>query len=571
MSSPNPSSQPAYTSASNPALVTQAAVVRLPRWALIGLCLSYILAGFVGRQPWKTADISAFGFMRAMVSGESGWMDPQFMGFRPEHDGVLAYWLGGASLSSFGGIMDAALATRLPFMLMLGLVFYATWYAVYHLARQTAAQPLSLAFGGEAKPSDYARAMADAGLLALLACLGLPLLSHEATPSVVQLGLAALMLYAVAAMPYRTLGPAIALMIAAQGLVLSGAPILAVAWCLTGAVLHWLDGSDRAKRWTLILLVVALTSGFVAWVWDAWRWRLDFPQGTFAWKESFKLLFWFGWPALPLALWSLWRWRLQWRRSQPAFHLVWPLAFALIAILSSLALQTAQRSLLLALPALAALAAFALPTLKRSVAALVDWFTLLFFSGCAIVVWVVWISMQTGIPAQPARNVARLAPGFVHEFSPLLFVIALVATAAWGWLVVWRVGRNRAAIWKSLVLPAGGATLSWVLLMTLWLPLLDHARSYAPMVQRIRAEVPKSECVLEYGLNAAKITALQHHGGYRVYRFDSPAPCLNVIVDQDARIPFEALNLLGYWKPVKTVARLSDDSESVMIYRRLHP
>jgi hypothetical protein len=47
-------------------------------------------------------------------------------------------------------------------------------------------------------------------------------------------------------------------------------------------------------------------------------------------------------------------------------------------------------------------------------------------------------------------------------------------------------GAHRSAIWKSLVLPAGGATLCWLLLMTLWLPVLDYARSYAPQVQRIR-------------------------------------------------------------------------------------
>jgi hypothetical protein len=52
-------------------------------------------------------------------------------------------------------------------------------------------------------------------------------------------------------------------------------------------------------------------------------------------------------------------------------------------VASTLLTPSSDRSLLLGLPALAALAAFALPTLKRSVAALIDWFTLLFFTGCA--------------------------------------------------------------------------------------------------------------------------------------------------------------------------------------------
>jgi hypothetical protein len=56
---------------------------------------------------------------------------------------------------------------------LLAITLIATWYAVYALARTPAAQPVTFAFGGEARPADYARAIADGGLLALLACLGL--------------------------------------------------------------------------------------------------------------------------------------------------------------------------------------------------------------------------------------------------------------------------------------------------------------------------------------------------------------------------------------------------------------
>jgi 4-amino-4-deoxy-L-arabinose transferase-like glycosyltransferase len=86
-----------------------------------------------------------------------------------------------------------------------------------------------------------------------------------------------------------------------------------------------------------------------------------------------------------------------------------------------------------------------------------------------------------------------------------------LATVAWGWLVKWRVGRHPAAIWKSLVLPAGGAVLCWVLVLTLWLPLLDYARSYAPMMQQITRSVPSSECVEVLGLSRSQIAALQFH------------------------------------------------------------
>ena len=80
----------------------------------------------------------------------------------------------------------------------------------------------------------------------------------------------------------------------------------------------------------------------------------------------------------------------------------------------------------------------------------------------------------------------------------------------------WRVGRHRAAIWKSLVLPAGGAALCWLLLMTLWLPVLDYARSYVPVVKTITRAVAQggspAACVEASGLTRAQIAALRYHG-----------------------------------------------------------
>ena len=63
-----------------------------------------------------------------------------------------------------------------------------------------------------------------------------------------------------------------------------------------------------------------------------------------------------------------------------------------------------------------------------------------FFSICAIVIWVIYVSMHTGVPAQPAINIARLARGFVPHFSLIAFVAALSGTFAWLWLVRWRTG-----------------------------------------------------------------------------------------------------------------------------------
>jgi hypothetical protein len=217
------------------------------------------------------------------------------------------------------------------------------------------------------------------------------------------------------------------------------------------------------------------------------------------------------------------------------------------------------------------------------VAALIDWFTLLFFSGCAVIIWVVWIAMQTGWPAQPAANVARLAPGFEPSFGWLAFIFALTATGAWGWLVVWRTAKHRQALWKSLVLPAGGAALCWLLLLTLWLPLLNFARSYQPWVQQIQSVMSKQDaahiqnvCLLSFGLDVGQMTAFHYHGGFDVKPLTSTptkqtSQCPWLLVDNDLRPELGSVVRLNEWTRVRTIRRPSDNNEDVTLYHRRLP
>jgi 4-amino-4-deoxy-L-arabinose transferase-like glycosyltransferase len=569
----------------SPAIIAQSAVRRLPRLVLLLFCLAYVLPGFFGRAPWKNDDIAAFGVMQDLALNTSHWLAPQLLGQANGFDALIPYWLGALAIKSLP-FLDPAFAVRIPFMLLLALSLLATWYATYYLARSPQAQPVAFAFGGEANPTDYARAIADAGLLALIASLGLAQLSHETTPALAQLGFTALVFYAMAASPYRrataVFGPSLGLLVGLTGLALSGAPTVAVLLGLGGALVEWTHarwGSSTeqaaAQKQSLqwVLLIIGITT-FVAWLafmLDMWRWRIHLPgtgeQTTWTdWRKLGRLFLWFTWPAWPLSLWTLWRWR----RQLASRHVALPLWFAMISVLATLTTPGADRSLLLSLPPLAALAAFALPTLKRSVASLVDWFTLLFFTSCGIIIWVVWIAMQTGVPRQPAANVAKLAPGFEPGFSWLAFLIALAATLAWAWLVKWRAGRHRAAVWKSLVLPAGGATLCWLLLMTLWLPLLDYARSYAPLSREVAKLVGKSVCVEIYGISTAQAAALQYHGQLKL-RQATPRPvCPYLVVDTDFQSSLGGTVHLPDWVLVTTVRRLADRNENVLLFKRVN-
>ena len=568
-----------------PAIVAQSAVRRLPRLALWLFCAAYVLPGLFGREPWKGNEFTAFGHMLALAEGHSEWLNPSVWGQQPALDALLPYWIGAWAIQLAPDWLNAGLAARLPFALLLGLTLTATWHGVYYLALSPQAQPVPFAFGGEAQPKDYARTIADGAVLGLIACLGLALLSHEASPILAQLALVSLSFYGVSALPYHPRYSLTALWLGLLGLSLSGAPSFAVLMAMGSGLLCLLDRHSTSTptriRHALGLSLVAMCVAVLAYSLDIWHWRLmSLPADWAQWQDQFRLLAWFTWPAWPLVIWTLWRWRRQWTSLNWSRHLVLPLWFMTLTVVTAMLTHSSQQTLLLALPAMATLAAFALPTMRRSVTALIDWFALLFFSFCALTIWVVWIAMQTGWPAQPAANVARLLPGFVPSFGWLAFISASIATAIWIWLVVWRTAKHRHALWKSMVLPAGGAALCWLLLLTLWLPLLDFARSYKPWVTQIQTIMHKQSsheaqgvCLLSYGLDVGQMTAFHYHGGFQVETVeqtpkDKQHLCPWLLVDNDLRPELGEVVRLNEWTRVRTIRRPSDNNEDVTLYHR---
>ena len=545
--------------------MTQRAAQRLPRVALLLFCAAYVLPGLIGRDPWRGADITAFGYMLSIAQGQSSWLAPTVTGLPPE-TAVLPFWLGAASIKLLGFAMSPAMAARLPFALLLIGVLVLTWYSTYHLARTEAAQPLPFAFGGEADPVDYARAIADGALLALIATLGLLQIGHETTPELGQLASVALFMYALSASAFRGFQPKLAMLLALPALTASGAPSMSLALGIGGTVLCWNSSYPSAQRFTVWVAASALLAVAIAWALGAWGWRLGSYDSGGQVLALFKQFAWFLWPCWPLALWTSWRWRRQLLKR----HISVPLTCLAVSLTACVAMGGSDRALLLGLPALAVLAAFSLPTLTRGGAAAIDWFSVFFFSLSALVIWVVYVAMQTGVPAQPAANVERLVPGFKTTFSVATLMLAAIATLAWVWLVQWRTGRNRHPIWKSMVLPASGVALCWLLLMTLWLPLLDHARSYRPLIDRIAQHVPRGSCVASANLARGQGVALEYLGGYRLDTAHSPASTTCPFwLRQEAR--HSTLPAPSGWTLVARERRPTDSAEVTAIYRRAGP
>ncbi len=562
-----------------PAIVPQAAVRPLSRTLLLLLCLAYVLPGFVGRAPWKTLDITSYGYALALAEGKTSWLAPTIMGMSPDTEGLLPYWLGAWSIQAFGSVMPSDVASRLPFAALLWLALMATWYAVYYLARSPGAGPVAFAFGGEASEIDYARAMADGGLLALIASLGLAQPSHEASSYVVQLSGVCFVFYAAACIPIRFGMP---LLVGALGLIilaLSGAPTYSVILGLGVALILALtpvEAAQRAKslQASVAFAILGVLALLLAVYLHQWQWRVVPAQDFRQLKPLLELLVWFVWPAWPLALWSLWIWRRQVADLRHLHRHLWlPILLVTLALINTVVTTPADRALLLGLPAFAALAAFALPTFRRAMAALIDWFTLLFFSAAAITIWVIWLAVYTGYPPKPAANVARIAPDFVAQFSWPLFLVALLATLAWCALVFWRAKRNRPEIWRSLVLPAGGTVLSWILLMSIWLPMLDYGRSYTAQLQAIAKVLPAPDqagCVAAHGLSRSQIVAMQAQGNWQLApasAADAKA-CQWLVMPLDVVSKAETQGITEDWEQRAVVPRPTDKNAEIVVFQR---
>ena len=547
----------------SPALVTQRGARRLPRLALLLLCAAYVLPGVLGRDPWRNADLVSFAQMLAMAAGPSNWLQPMLGGLPVADVAPLPNWLGAAAIALLSPWLDAALAARLPFAALLAATLALTWYASFHLARTDNAQPLAFAFGGEAEPVDYARAIADGALLAIIATLGLLQLGHETTPELVQLCAVSLFLYAIAAAPYRDWQPRLAALLALLMLAVSGAPSMGLAIGAGGALICARSAFADARRFAWWIAGCATVATLLATLLGAWRVRgvaLDIKDVYIIGRQWL----WFLWPTWPFVVWTLWRWRTHWLHR----HIAAPLLIVGVALASNLFMGGSDRALMLAVPGMAVLAAFALPTFKRSTTAAIDWFSMCFFTLCALVIWVIYIAMHTGVPAQPAANVAKLAPGFVAQWSWLALAWAAAGSAAWIWLVRWRTGRHREALWKSLVLPASGVALCWLLLMTLWLPLLDYARSNRPWLERLAVHLSAGQCVWAPNASAVTIAALSVSARYRVDASpDAPrdAACAQLLrVSRSGRLPAPP----PQWELIAEVRRPTDREEVTALYRR---
>ncbi|WP_114810770.1 ArnT family glycosyltransferase [Paraburkholderia kururiensis] len=561
--------------------LTASATSALPRWLLLTICIVYASFGLFGRDPWKNEDAAGFGVMWTMANGTAhDWLLPNLVGKYITSEGPVGYWLGAAAIRALAPWVDASNASRV----FTGLLFCAAcafvWYAAYLLGRRAEVQPFKYAFGGEPEPRDYGRTLADGALLILLGCFGLAERGHETTPQIAQFVCVAMLVYGLVRAIDKPIQGSLWWGLAMGLVAVTSNPVL-VGALLIGTFAMAVIAPEVRTRWLLLAgLPLALVIAF-SWpiaalqrfpddaVWFLNQWvrgsinAFAGPPGS-ALRYAAKNLPLFTWPAWPLAIWA---W-FSWAGLRRAPHVAIPLSvIAPLIVLVVLQSHQSNRLYMLLLPALAVFAAFALPTLKRGAINAIDWFAVLSFTIVGTMVWLVWIAALTGFPAPLARNLARYAPGFTPEFKILSFVCAVAVTLCWFVLVQWRVARHPKVLWRSVVLTSGGTTLMWVLLMTLWLPVVNYSRTYKDVAEQIAAHLPADyNCISPARLGDAQIATFAYFGDMH-FSFDEDC---DVILRQDSQ-DFGAPSSMSdfVWKLVWEGRRAADRDERFRLYVRI--
>ncbi len=562
--------------------LTASATSALPRRLLLAICVIYGLSGLFYRDPWKNEDAAGFGVMWSLASGNGqDWLMPNIVGRPFVQAGPLVFWIGGAFIRVFGQWMGPSDASRLTTALFFFVTCACIWYGAYLLGRRAEVQPFEFVFGGQPSPRDYGRTLADGALLIFLACVGLAQRGHETTPLVGALCFVALTLYGLIQALDRPMLGSLIYGFGIGCLSLAGGPILPLVLTLSVLVTARVTRALPIRPLLTIALPVSLVLG---WSWPAMAYllaanptdavtfirewaRFDRRQYTGPTAHSLgyiaRNLLPFAWPVWPLAAWA---WK-SWGGMRTAPHIALPLAILVPQfVLLLLQPQPGDDGFLLLIPPMAVMATFALPTLKRAAINAIDWFALLAFTLLGGFVWLVWIAKMTGYPAQIARNVFRLLPGYRPTFSWTALLCALLVTAAWVLIVVWRTSRVPKAIWRAVVISAAGTTLLWVLMMTLWLPTINYAKTYREVAQTAALALPQTyTCVQPIRIGDAQLASFAYFGHIR---FGNPEDNCDILLRYDPYEYGDPSSVSNYeWRLIWEGRRPADRDEHFRMYR----
>ncbi|MGH6610688.1 MAG: hypothetical protein ACRECQ_10560, partial [Burkholderiaceae bacterium] len=257
---------------------------------------------------------------------------------------------------------------------------------------------------------------------------------------------------------------------------------------------------------------------------------------------------WYTWPVWPFALWTLYSWRSFLRRP----HVLLPLLLLIAALVALLiGAEPSDRELMTAVPPLVVLGAFSVSTLRRAADNVIDWFSIAIFTLALIAIWLYFGAWNAGLPPKMAESVARLVPGLQPSIPIVATMVAVAATVAWILLARWRARVRPPMQWRGPFLAAGGLSVVWVVVVSIYGSPIDYTRSYESTADVLAAQVARMDnnsCVQAHHLPVGIRAMLAYHGELKFGPpFASPELCRVAIARDSQRTPTDDEPLIGGW------------------------
>ncbi len=420
---------------------------------------------------------------------------------------------------------------------------------------------LFLVFVSGAARSLYGDTAGRIAPLLAIGTLGLLVPMHEAQPAIAGLACAALAWWGGALslqgklIGAPLLGLGLGLSFPAHGLV---GLLIAIAVLPAPILRH--DWKGFALALAVALPLLAAWPGLLIQqdpaFWTQW-WQNELAEATRARDlptgRHLEQLIWAAWPVLPLALWSLWL------RRHTLDALALPLLGVAVTLIWFLSGPPRSMAVLPVLVPLTLVAAAGTDRLRRGAANAFDWFGLMTFSFVAGLLWLGASAQVFNWPPKIAHNFDKLAPGHAANYSLLALGLAFALTAVW--LVA--LGLRRAS-WRASLRWAAGVTLLWGLTATLWLPWIDYAISYRPVVMSLKKALPPAgECIERAEIGMAQRASLDYFSGIRTVAPSGQKNCNWRLSIREIDRP-----LPEGWTEVWQGARTSDRKERWYLDRR---
>lgn len=520
---------------------------------LLLLCAIWIILGLTGHAPWKPLEAVSISIVKGIVQGGS-LIAPLAAGESALESPPLYYLTAAASAQLLSPLFSLHDGARL---------INALWMTIVLLMVGMTGREL------------WARGVGRYAIFIMIGTIGLVINAHSLNAEIASLASTAAGFYALALSkrrPWRAsglLGIAIGIGFLSDGFI---APLILISTALSLPLLFrpWRTESFAKVFITALIVASPLIAGWLTLLYfqkpamfNLWlQTSLDgFNQQNHLY--FIRILIWYAWPALPLAVWGLWHYR---------HHLIFKPKFqlAITFFISSLLLlgfgTTAKdiNALPLLLP-LVALGAGSVEHLKRGAASALNWFGISLFGLIGFLIWLGWIAMVTGYPAKIKGRMQFLSGSNSADFSPIALVLALAITATWLFTCVRAKQTNRSTVTNWAV----GMTFGWGLLMTLWLPWIDAAKSYQPVFASLYKALPAHpDCINSLNVGRSQRMLLHYYTNVDLLDFESSQQlsCDFYLIQDDRG--FSKMQPSDEWKLIWKGKRVADRKESFRLYKR---